>query len=165
MISGLGLHFCELQGLRSKFSKTLETGSQDGGFISMKPRGQSVNPRPRRGMQCSQPSDQTRTVKIRPALITTPLLLSTVGFRFCARDLPTHHIALEPMDRIPTVHNRLRKHTPSYPRISIQRSRIIAPNGPRTNGGAAHPTTAEAMAGAPNPRMWTPKLKSELRYT
>jgi hypothetical protein len=89
MISGLGLHFCELQGLRSKFSKTLETGSQDGGFISMKPRGQSVNPRPRRGMQCSQPSDQTRTVKIRPALITTPLLQSTVGFRIYARDLPT----------------------------------------------------------------------------
>ena len=55
----------------------------------MKPRGQSVNPRPRRGMQCSQPSDQTRTVKIRPALITTPLLQSTVGFRIYARDLPT----------------------------------------------------------------------------
>jgi hypothetical protein len=39
MISGLGLHFCELQGLRSKFSKTLETGSQDGGFKTLNPRG------------------------------------------------------------------------------------------------------------------------------
>jgi hypothetical protein len=42
---------------------------------------------------------------IRPVLITTPFPLSTAGSKICARDLPTHHYALEPMDRIPTVHN------------------------------------------------------------
>ena len=94
-----------MQGLRGNNPQTQDTAPENDGLIIIKQRVSFVKLTGRKGILGPQPSDQARTDRIRPVLITTPFPLSTAGSKICARDLPTHHYALEPMDRIPTVHN------------------------------------------------------------